>query len=80
MFPNIENRPSIMTIEYKETMKRYFLREHQMSSFELDFNLWLKLRQMEECQVHIEFNMFVRFLENKLFKETFPSDDISEQE
>lgn len=70
MFQSTEY-PNQATILAKETMLNFNLRAAGISRFEYDFNLWNKLRQMEEYTTHTEFNLFVKMLEQKLFRDCY---------
>ncbi len=49
----------------------YHLRQYQMSKFEAEYKMWLKLRNMEEYRIHDHFRLFVDTLGHKLWGECF---------
>lgn len=68
--------PNESTMISKRMMEDYTLKVMRISKFEYDFELWNKLRQMEEYRTHAEFNYFVQMLEHKLFTECFPENTV----
>jgi hypothetical protein len=67
----IESNPTYMPLGIAN---KYWLKKHQISQFEADHNLWLKLRNMEEYKVNPKFNMFVKYLEKHLYDETWENE------
>ena len=55
-------------IDILQAYRQQALRKYHATNFELDYNLWKKLRQMEECKYSIEFKVFVDYLQEKLFR------------
>ncbi|WP_428323625.1 hypothetical protein [Nitrosopumilus sp.] len=67
--------PNSATIESVQALENHRLKAMGISKFEADFSLWQKLRNMEEYHTHSSFRHFVQYLEQELFKETFPTTD-----
>ena len=71
----IESNPLEMPIE---VANKYWLMQHQISQFEADYKLFIKLRNMEEFKVNPKLNLFVKNLEHSLYRETFSDNNYGE--